>query len=101
MVKAKKMLLSEVSQRKRNEQKKKSSNPFEVYVNRNKQNVLGRESKTDESLPGVSRAKAIKKRKETLFQEYKLKNKDNLFLDTRIGERNSCLNIVLRNVKLV
>ncbi|XP_043588094.1 nucleolar protein 14 homolog [Bombus pyrosoma] len=92
MVKAKKKLLSEVSQQIRNQQKKKSLNPFEVHVNRNKQNVLGRKSKTDEGLPGVSRAKAIKKRKETLLQEYKLKNKDNLFLDRRIGEKNLSLN---------
>ncbi|XP_033319002.1 nucleolar protein 14 homolog [Bombus bifarius] len=92
MVKAKKKSLSEVSQQIRNQQKKKSLNPFEVHVNKNKQNVLGRKSKTDEGLPGVSRAKAIKKRKETLLQEYKLKNKDNLFLDRRIGEKNLSLN---------
>ena len=92
MVKAKKKLLSEVSQQIRNQQKKKSLNPFEVHINRNKQNVLGKKSKADEGLPGVSRAKAIKKRKETLLQEYKLKNKDNLFLDRRIGEKNLSLN---------
>ncbi|XP_003397298.2 nucleolar protein 14 homolog [Bombus terrestris] len=91
MVKAKKKLLSEVSQQIRNQQKKKSLNPFEVHVNKNKQNVLGRKSKTDDGLPGVSRAKAIKKRKQTLLQEYKLKNKDNLFLDKRIGEKNLSL----------
>merc|ERR1712098_255735 len=36
-------------------------------------------------------AKAIQKRKETLLQEYKLKNKSNLFLDKRIGEKDNNL----------
>merc|ERR1712130_635802 len=40
---------------------------------------------------GITRAKAIKKRKETLLQEFKLKNKTNLFLDKRIGEKDSNL----------
>ncbi|KZC12171.1 PREDICTED: nucleolar protein 14 homolog [Dufourea novaeangliae] len=92
MVKAKKKQLSELSQRKRNQQNKKSLNPFEVHINRDKQNVLGKRSKTDKGLPGVSRTKAIQKRKGTLLQEYKLKNKDNVFLDKRIGEKNVAMN---------
>jgi len=36
--------------------------------------------------PGVSRAKAINRRKQSLLQEYKLQNKDNVFLNKRIGE---------------
>ncbi|OAD53158.1 Nucleolar protein 14 like protein [Eufriesea mexicana] len=92
MAKAKKKLLSEISQQKRIQQNKKSLNPFEVHINRDKQNVLGKKSKADRGLPGVSRAKAIKKRKETLLQEYKLKNKDNLFFDKRIGEKNVIMN---------
>ena len=36
-------------------------NPFEVHVNRQKFQVLGRKSKTDRGLPGVARAKALKK----------------------------------------
>ncbi|XP_015181377.1 PREDICTED: nucleolar protein 14 homolog [Polistes dominula] len=70
------------------QQKKKNLNPFEIHLNKDKQNVLGRKSKADRGLPGISRAKAISKRKGTLFQEYKLKNKDNVFLDKRIGEKN-------------
>jgi nucleolar protein 14 len=66
-------------------------NLFEVHVNRDKQNVLGRQSETDKGFPDVSRAKTIKKRRETLLQKYKSKNKDNLFLDRRIGEKNSLL----------
>ena len=88
MAKAKKKLLSELTQQKRSQQNKKRLNPFEVHINRDKQNVLGKKGKADRGLPGVSRAKAINKRKVTLLQEYKLKNKDNVFLDKRIGERN-------------
>ncbi|XP_076681466.1 nucleolar protein 14 homolog l(3)07882 isoform X1 [Andrena cerasifolii] len=88
MAKAKKKLLSELTQQKRSQQNTKRLNPFEVHINRDKQNVLGKKGKADRGLPGVSRAKAINKRKGTLLQEYKLKNKDNVFLDKRIGERN-------------
>lgn len=91
MVKAKKKL-SEISQQKRSQQNKKSLNPFEVHINKDKQNVLGKKSKADKGLPGISRAKAINKRKGTLLQEYKLKNKANLFLDKRIGEKNVNMN---------
>ncbi|KAL1137903.1 hypothetical protein AAG570_009598 [Ranatra chinensis] len=71
--------------------KVQSNNPFEVHVNRSKFNVLGRKSKNDRGLPGVSRAKFIKKRKVTLLQEYKVKNKTNRFMDRRIGEHNSAM----------
>lgn len=37
------------------------SNPFEVKVNRQKFDILGRKTKNDVGLPGVSRSKAIKK----------------------------------------
>lgn len=88
MVKAKRKNLSEFAQQKRTQNSKKQLNPFEVHINRDKQNVLGRKNKNDRGLPGVSRAKAINKRKQSLLQEYKLKNKDNVFLDKRIGEKN-------------
>lgn len=67
----------------------KALNPFEIHVNRQKFDVLGRQSKADRGLPGVARAKALKKRKATLLQEYKLKDKSNQFFDRRIGERNA------------
>lgn len=54
----KKKNLSEI---KNTSSKKKPVNPFEVHVNRQKFNVLGREMKTDRGLPGVARAKALKK----------------------------------------
>lgn len=67
-------------------------NPFEVKVNRQKHDVLGRKSKSDRGLLGVSRNKAIKKRKETLLQEYVLRNKSNAFVDKRIGEFDTTMN---------
>jgi len=82
MTKAKKKNLSESVQQKN----KKQLNPFEVHINKDKQKVLGRKSKNDHGLPGVSKAKAINRRKQSLLQEYKLQNKDNVFLDKRIGE---------------
>lgn len=62
------------------------NNPFEVKINRKKFDILGRKAKHDVGLPGVSRSKAINKRKETLLKEYKLKNKSNKFVDRRLGE---------------
>ncbi|XP_050039582.1 nucleolar protein 14 [Dermacentor andersoni] len=67
-------------------------NPFEVKVNRQKHDVLGRKSKSDRGLLGVSRNKAIKKRKATLLQEYVLRNKSSTFMDKRIGEFDSAMN---------
>ncbi|KAM3873897.1 nucleolar protein 14 [Diretmus argenteus] len=62
------------------------NNPFEVKINRKKFEVLGRKTKHDVGLPGVSRSKAINKRKETLLKEYKQKGKSNKFIDKRFGE---------------
>lgn len=67
---------------------KKPLNPFEVHINKEKMRVIGKKEKNDRGLPGVSRAKALNKRKQTLLQEYKLQNKSNKFLDKRIGEKN-------------
>ncbi|XP_075228435.1 nucleolar protein 14 homolog l(3)07882 [Lycorma delicatula] len=71
--------------------KTKNVNPFEIRVNKQKFDVLGRKSKNDRGLPGIARAKSIKKRKETLLQEYKVKDKVNKFLDRRIGENNAAM----------
>uniref|UniRef100_A0AAV2ITW1 Uncharacterized protein n=1 Tax=Knipowitschia caucasica TaxID=637954 RepID=A0AAV2ITW1_KNICA len=84
---------------------KKKKNP-EVFINtssrrwgkcpkrgilptRKKFEVLGRKSKHDVGLPGVSRSKAITKRKETLLKEYRQKNKSSKFIDRRLGEYDS------------
>jgi len=66
-------------------------NPFDVRFVKSKQVVLGRKNKNDIGKPGVARAKAIQKRKETLLQEYQLKNKSNMFMDKRIGEKDNNL----------
>ncbi|KAK1883445.1 Nucleolar protein 14 [Dissostichus eleginoides] len=42
--------------------------------------------KHDVGLPGVSRSKAINKRKDTLLKEYKQKGKSSKFIDRRFGE---------------
>lgn len=41
--------------------KEKKHNPFEIHINRVKHDVVGRKNKLDRGLPGVSRAKAVKK----------------------------------------
>ncbi|XP_027226353.2 nucleolar protein 14 [Penaeus vannamei] len=73
------------------QKKVKRLNPFEVHTNRVKHDVLGRKSKFERGLPGVARAKAIKKRDKTLLQEYKSRNKSNVFVDRRIGENDSTM----------
>ncbi|NXS60505.1 NOP14 protein, partial [Brachypteracias leptosomus] len=65
------------------------SNPFEVKVNRQKFDILGRKTKNDVGLPGVSRSKAIKKRTQTLLKEYKEREKANVFKDKRFAEYNT------------
>lgn len=66
-------------------------NPFEVKINRKKFDVLGRKTKHDVGLPGVSRSKAINKRKETLLKEFRQKDKNNQFIDRRFGEYDNKL----------
>ncbi|ELW62764.1 Nucleolar protein 14 [Tupaia chinensis] len=64
-------------------------NPFEVKVNRQKFQILGRKTRHDVGLPGVSRARAIRKRTQTLLKEYKERDKSNVFKDKRFGEYNT------------
>ncbi|XP_026494525.2 nucleolar protein 14 [Vanessa tameamea] len=82
-------LADRVHNKKKAEANKKKLNPFEVHINKEKLKVLGKKSKHDRGLPGVARAKAIQKRKETLGTEMKLINKTNTFIDRRIGEKNN------------
>ncbi|CAG2063152.1 unnamed protein product, partial [Timema podura] len=88
---AKKKKISDKVNRINPTNKSKILNPFEVHVNKQKFNILGRKSKSDKGLPGVARSKAIKKRKATLLQEYRVKGKSNKFLDMRIGEKNHAM----------
>ncbi|MEE6462634.1 hypothetical protein FKM82_001660 [Ascaphus truei] len=66
-------------------------NPFEVKINKQKFSVLGRKSKHDVGLPGVSKSKALRKRKETLLKEYKQRGKSGVFTDKRFGEYDTKL----------
>ncbi|XP_075986693.1 nucleolar protein 14 homolog l(3)07882 [Anticarsia gemmatalis] len=84
-------LADKVHNKRKTDVHKKKLNPFEVHINREKLKVLGKKSKHDRGLPGVSRAKAIQKRKETLGTEMKLMNKTNAFIDRRIGEKDTQL----------
>ncbi|CAG9794661.1 unnamed protein product [Diatraea saccharalis] len=84
-------LADRVNLKRKTEGVNKKLNPFEVHINKEKIKILGRKSKHDRGLPGVSRAKAIQKRKETLGKEMKLMNKSNAFIDKRIGENNNQL----------
>uniref|UniRef100_A0A2I2YTS7 NOP14 nucleolar protein n=1 Tax=Gorilla gorilla gorilla TaxID=9595 RepID=A0A2I2YTS7_GORGO len=68
---------------------KANSNPFEVKVNRQKFQILGRKTRHDVGLPGVSRARALRKRTQTLLKEYKERDKSSVFRDKRLGEYNS------------
>lgn len=88
--KQKKGLSDAVSKKKSSQNKfssggPKKTNPFEVHVNREKFEILGRKSNHSRGLPGASRAKAFQKRKETLGQEFLLKDKANKFIDRRIA----------------
>lgn len=65
---------------------KKKLNPFEVHVNKEKFTVLNRKLKHDKGMPGISRSKAIQKRKKTLGAEFKVLHKNNKFSDNRIGK---------------
>lgn len=91
-------LADKVHNKKKSEINKKKLNPFEVHINREKLKVLGKKSKHDRGLPGVSRAKAIQKRKETLGTEMKLMHKTNAFIDRRIGEKSAQLSAEERMV---
>ncbi|KAG8453431.1 hypothetical protein GDO86_000163 [Hymenochirus boettgeri] len=66
-------------------------NPFEVKINKQKFNVLGRKSKHGVGLPGVSKSKALKRRKETLLKEYQRRGKVSIFMDKRFGEYDTKL----------
>ncbi|KAI4585971.1 hypothetical protein MJG53_020596 [Ovis ammon polii x Ovis aries] len=66
-------------------------NPFEVKVNRQKFQVLGRKTRHDVGLPGVSRARALQKRTQTLLKEYKERDKSSVFRDKRFGEYSSSI----------
>ena len=71
----------------------KHLNPFEIKINKQKFQVLGRPTKHERGLPGVSRAKAQKKRHQTLLVEYQNRFKANKFVDRRLGEKDPKLSV--------
>lgn len=83
--KPKKNTANPFASKKKAQEVKKPLNPFEIHTNREKVSVLGRKLKHDKGMPGISRAKATQKRKETLGREFLQKNKTNRFKDNRIG----------------
>ncbi|GCC20921.1 nucleolar protein 14 [Chiloscyllium punctatum] len=91
MGKARKKKISSDNIRKRKSTRDIKTNPFEVKINKQKFNILGRKTKHDRGLPGVSRSKSIKRRTETLLKEYQDKGKANKFLDKRFGEYDTTL----------
>ncbi|KAG7297612.1 hypothetical protein JYU34_019670 [Plutella xylostella] len=84
-------LADKVHNKRKGDVHKKKLNPFEVHINREKMKVLGQKSKHERGMPGVARARAVQKRKETLGTEMKLMHKTNVFTDRRIGEKDSAL----------
>ena len=71
-------------------------NPFEIRFNKEKHSVLNRKKKLSSGSkneavgrPGIARSRAIQIRKDTLLQEYKIRHKSNVFVDKRIGEKDS------------
>lgn len=92
MVKAKKNRIdSDALLRKKSLQGVKKPNPFEIQTSKSKFTILNRDSQTSHrftGVPGIQRARAIEKRKQTLGQEFLLKNKSNRFTDQRKDGRN-------------
>ncbi|XP_019851848.1 PREDICTED: nucleolar protein 14-like [Amphimedon queenslandica] len=76
--------LKEVKKRSKSTQAK--VNPFEVRINKRKYSVLGqRREKGEKGLPGISRSRALEKRKKTLLRDYQERDKTNQLLDRRFG----------------
>lgn len=92
MVKAKKNRIdSDALLKKKSLQGVKKPNPFEIQTSKSKFTILNRDSQANHRFtgaPGVQRARAIEKRKQTLGQEFLLKNKSNRFQDQRKDGRN-------------
>jgi hypothetical protein len=70
-----------------------SANPFDLHFNKIKKNVLGRKvQKCEVGRPTKSRLDAIVKRKNTLLQEYKNKDRTGKVNDKRIKDSNGGIN---------
>lgn len=67
----------------------KVENPFESIWSRRKFDVLGKKRKGEERRVGLSRSRAVDKRKNTLLKEYEQSLKSSVFMDKRIGEHDN------------
>jgi nucleolar protein 14 len=82
--KNKKSGLSDKILDKKSKRTQQKVNPFELHVNSNQKfAVINRKTTHSFGKPGVSRGKATEKRKQTLGQEFEVKNKTNSFKDNR------------------
>ncbi|CAG5123903.1 unnamed protein product [Candidula unifasciata] len=89
--KSKKGLADKVRSKQKNKTKQ-PPNPFEVKVNKVKHSVVNKHlQKWEKGIPGVSRSKAVKMRKDTLLKELHHMKKANSLLDKRFGENDSTL----------
>ncbi|KAL0731371.1 hypothetical protein Bca4012_027465 [Brassica carinata] len=68
---------------------KKVENPFESIWSHRKFDVLGKKRKGEERRVGLSRSRAVDKRKNTLLKEYEQSLKSSVFMDKRIGEHDN------------
>ncbi|KAJ6324635.1 hypothetical protein OIU76_011848 [Salix suchowensis] len=68
-----------------------NNNPFETIWSRRKFDILGKKRKGEELRLGLSRFRAMEKRKKTLLKEYEESGKSSVFMDKRIGEQNEQL----------
>ncbi len=80
-----------VMRAKQSQAMKAKVNPFERKFTREKHKVVNRKPKGRDlgtGKPGQSRLKAIQKREKTLLVEYAAKDKANVMVDKRIGQRS-------------
>ncbi|EGT36509.1 hypothetical protein CAEBREN_15091 [Caenorhabditis brenneri] len=73
---------------KKNAQKQKKVNPFELKFNKSKHDILGRKKGAQVGAPTASRKRAHEQREKTLGVEYDRKNKISKIVDKRLGERD-------------
>ncbi|ULU09561.1 hypothetical protein L5515_000250 [Caenorhabditis briggsae] len=73
---------------KKNAQKQKKINPFELKFNKSKYDILGRKKGAQVGAPTASRKRAHEQREKTLGVEFDRKNKISKIVDKRLGERD-------------
>lgn len=64
------------------------SNPFDLKVQRNKFQIMGKDVTGTTGAPAISRQRGIQIRKKTLLKEWKNRSNLNVFVDKRFGKKN-------------